>query len=83
MKTMHTLISYEFYYLHGEPAFCSMSVAVFENNEIVHHHTINSHEPVEFDFMVQKAKGWPIVYESAEDADGYSSRHYGKTFGAD
>ena len=57
MKTMHTIISYEFYYLHGEPAFCSMSVAVFENNEIIHHHSMNSHEPTEFAFMAEKAKG--------------------------
>lgn len=56
MKTMSTLISYEFYYQHGEPA--------------------------EFTFMAEKAKGWPLVFESAEDDDGYSSRHYTKTFGA-
>lgn len=82
MKTMHTIISYEFYYLHGEPAFCSMSVAVFENNEIIHHHCMSSHAPIEFAFMAEKAKGWPLVFESAEDEDGYASRHYTKTFGA-
>lgn len=82
MKIMHTLVSYDFYYLHGEPAFCTMSVAVFENNEIIHHNCVNSHEPIEFACMAEKAKGWPLVYESEEDEEGYSSRHYTKTFGA-
>jgi hypothetical protein len=82
MKTMHTLISYDFYYQHGEPVFCSMSVAVFENNEIVHHHCVTSSDSIEIAAMAEKAEGWPLVYESVEDEEGYSSRHYTKTFGA-